>query len=120
MKNRTFKYLASPYSHPDPEIRERRFKEICKIASVLIMGGNVLFCPISMSHPIQEYGHTKSTWEFWEAIDTKFLELSDELLVITMDGWEESIGVQAEIKIARDLGLPIRYLDPKTLEEPHE
>jgi hypothetical protein len=27
-------------------------------------------------------------------------------------GWQESVGVQAEIRIARDLGKPVRYLAP--------
>jgi hypothetical protein len=27
-----------------------------------------------------------------------------------LDGWQESIGVQAEIRMAKELGKPVRYL----------
>jgi hypothetical protein len=30
-----------------------------------------------------------------------------------LDGWQESVGVQAEIRMARELGRPIGYLDAK-------
>jgi len=27
-----------------------------------------------------------------------------------LDGWNQSVGVQAEIRVARELGKPVRYL----------
>jgi uncharacterized protein DUF1937 len=41
-----------------------------------------------------------------------FLERRDELVVVMLDGWEESFGVKAEIRIAEDLGVQIRHLAP--------
>ncbi len=31
--------------------------------------------------------------------------------MLTIDGWLESVGVQAEIQIAAELDMPIRYVD---------
>ena len=45
-------YLAGPYSHKDPLIREQRFKMLNKYAAHLMRQGHIVYSPISMSHPI--------------------------------------------------------------------
>ena len=39
-------------------------------------------------------------------------------MVLMLDGWQESVGVQAEIQIARELGKQIRYLVPAATRSP--
>ena len=34
------------------------------------------------------------------------------MVVLMLDGWRESVGVAAEIRIAGELGKPVRYLAP--------
>jgi hypothetical protein len=36
--------------------------------------------------------------------------MCDEVAVLMLDGWRESIGVQAEIAIARELCKPVTFL----------
>ncbi|ADV63022.1 Domain of unknown function DUF1937 [Isosphaera pallida ATCC 43644] len=105
-------YLASPYSHPDPAVREQRFRAACRAAVALLCAGQVVFSPITHSHPLAQHG-LPGSWQFWEQYDRKFLERCDEVVVLMLDGWEESVGVQAEIRIARELGKPVRYLAPE-------
>ena len=109
-------YLASPYSNPSYDVRVARYARICFIAGQLIKEGHHIFCPIAMSHPIQEFAGTCGSWEFWEEYDTAILLRCDELWVVTMPGWDESVGVQAEIKIAWDHGIKVRYIDANTYE----
>jgi len=104
-------YLASPYSHPDSLIRERRHQAVCHAAARLIRNGQVVFSPVAHSHAIALCG-VRSDWEFWERQDRLFLQACDELVVLMLTGWRESTGVQAEIQIAEELGKPVRYLDP--------
>jgi nucleoside 2-deoxyribosyltransferase len=104
-------YLASPYSHPDPAVREQRFRAACQAAVALLHAGRVVFSPIAHSHPLAQHG-LPGNWHFWERYDRAFLERCDEVLVLMLDGWEESVGVQAEIRIARELGKPVGYLAP--------
>lgn len=104
-------YLASPYSHPDAIVRERRFREVCRVAARLIRKGNVVFSPVAHSHAIALCG-VPSDWHFWERQDRLFLHTCDELVVLMLTGWRESTGVQAEIRIAEELGKPVRYLAP--------
>ena len=45
-------YLASPYSHPDPAVMEQRFETACRVAGWLMARGEIVFCPIAMSHSV--------------------------------------------------------------------
>lgn len=105
-------YLACPYSHPDPDVRERRFHAVNYAAGVLMSEGKLVFSPISHTHPIAVAHDLPRGWDFWHAYDRAFLEISERVLVLMIDGWKESTGVQAEIAIAQELGVPIEYLDP--------
>lgn len=71
-----------------------------------------MFSPISHSHPIAVNG-VPSDWTFWESFDRRMLSASDELAVLMLDGWRESRGVQAEIELALEMDLPIRYVRPE-------
>ena len=104
-------YLASPYTHPDARVRERRFQEACRASAALLRAGVVVFSPIAHSHPIANYG-LPTNWEFWERVDREYLARCDLLAVLTLPGWRESVGVQAEIQIAIELGLRIIFLNP--------
>jgi nucleoside 2-deoxyribosyltransferase len=105
-------YLASPYSHPDSAVREQRFRMACLATSRLIAAGHVVFSPIVHGHPLVHYG-LSTAWSFWERCDREHLKRCDEVVVLMLDGWRESVGVAAEIRIAEELGKPVRYLAPE-------
>lgn len=104
-------YLASPYNHADKRVRESRFKEVCRVASVLMGKGLFIFSPISHAHPIALMGKLPHGWEYWQKYDRKMLWCCTELWVVKMEGWDYSEGVKGEIEIAQELGIPIVYLD---------
>lgn len=110
---RCLTYLASPYTHAEWSVRSARFFAVNKCAAKLMAKGKVVFSPISHSHVIACAGNLPAEWAFWEKIDRKFLSVSAELIVLRLDGWRESVGVQAEIKIAEEMGMPISYVDPE-------
>jgi nucleoside 2-deoxyribosyltransferase len=102
-------YLASLYSHADPAVREARYQAACRATAALLKAGLVVFSPIVHSHPLVAF-NLPTGWDFWERIDRAYLERCDELVVLTLEGWQESTGVQAEIALARGLGKPVRFL----------
>lgn len=104
-------YLASPYSHPDPNVRQQRFEQVCLAASVLMRHGWLVFSPIAHSHPIALAGGLPTNFEFWQRWNRANLERCEKLLVLTLDGWEYSVGVAGEIAIARALQKPVGYLN---------
>jgi hypothetical protein len=103
-------YLACPYSSPDPAVREQRFHAVNRAAARLMEQGDLIFSPISHSHPIAIDGGLPKDWGFWERYDRAILGCCRTLIVLCLPGWEQSVGVQAEIKIAKELGLDIEYI----------
>jgi len=104
-------YLASPYSHPDKQVREQRFQAACQQAATMMKAGELVFSPIAHTHPIAAFG-LPGDWAFWQRYDRMMLSRCDELAVLPLDGWQKSIGVQAEIAIAKTLKLPVRFIMP--------
>ena len=104
-------YLASPYSHSDPAVMRERFEKICEVSARFMRDGVNIFSPIAHTHPIAQYG-LQLGWDFWKDYDEKIIAVCGELWVCTMDGWQESKGVQAEIKIAERLEVPVRFVNP--------
>jgi hypothetical protein len=102
-------YLACPYTHPEQSIRWMRFELANKAAGRLMQQGNIVFSPISMSHPIACVCSLPAEWDFWERHDRPFLDWADSIHVLCLGGWLESTGVQAEIEYARAMGKPIVY-----------
>jgi hypothetical protein len=102
-------YLCSPYTHSDPAVRQQRFELACHAAAMLILQGKVVFSPIAHGHPICCHG-VPHNWQFWERNDRCHLETCEEVVVLMIDGWLDSVGVQAEIAIARELGKSVTYL----------
>ena len=56
-----------------------------------------------------EYG-LPTDWAFWQNFDRTYLDRCDEAIVLMIEGWQRSVGVQAEIVLARELGKPVRFL----------
>ncbi len=105
-------YLATPYSDPDPEVMAYRAEVSDLVYAELTKEGRVIYPPISCNHIVGiKYGLPKD-WEFWEKFDLEFVGASGKLIVITLPGWGMSIGVTDEIKKAKEMGIPIEYLDP--------
>lgn len=110
-------YLASPYSHPEPAVRVARYRATCAAAAALLRLGCVVFAPIVQGHPLVEFG-VPIEWQFWRIFARWYLERCDLIVVLTLDGWRESISVQAELKIAHELGKPTRFVEPGLLYLP--
>ena len=82
---------------------------------------HAFFLPITQSHRTRQLRPEllKSSFEFWKEKDFNALDKCDELWVVRMDGWLESIGVQQEIAYAKTLQIPVKYLDPEFNMVPH-
>jgi hypothetical protein len=103
-------YLATPYSHKDPAVRESRFNAINRVAARLMKEGHVVFSPISHSHHIAIAGDTPMGFDFWESQDESFIDWCDVMFVYKAPGWEDSIGVGAEIDMALNAGKPVQFI----------
>ena len=107
-------YLASPYSHPDPAVRDQRYLAACRATVHLLLAGETVFSPIIHGHALVAFG-LPMEWEFWARHDEQFLLRSHEVFVLALAGWEESEGVQHEIDLAQRLGKLVRYYPEASL-----
>lgn len=107
-------YLASPYSHSNPAVREARFQAACRATAELMRAGHVVLSPIVLTHPLTAFG-LPTDWSYWERCDSELLRRCDELAVLMLDGWQRSVGVKAEIKLAAELAKRVSFLNPENL-----
>jgi len=103
-------YIAVPYTHANEKIRELRFAMVTEFCARQSRLGAVVFSPITHSHEIAKYG-TSTKWDFWRNIDIEFLRRCAYLVVLKLEGWQDSVGVQAEIELARESGITVIYID---------
>ena len=108
----TVVYLASPYSHPDPTVRDERFQAACRAAAKLMLGGQCVFAPIPHSVPIEEQFPEMQGFDFWMSMDLPILARCTKIVVLTLDGWEKSRGVKRELEYAHEHGIPIEFMEP--------
>jgi hypothetical protein len=108
-------YLAAPYTHATPEIRQARFEAVTRAAAWLVQKGRIVYSPITMTHPIDVVlageGATLGS-EFWVKFDEAFMSVCAEIVVLRLEGWEHSSGVARELAFFRERGLPVAYIDP--------
>lgn len=106
-------YLAIPYSG----MEELSFKIANEVAAKLMNEGYIVFSPISHSHPLAVSHQMPGTWDFWKEFDESFiLGWCDEVWVVVIgengyDLCEKSKGINAEVTIAMDNYIPVKWYD---------
>jgi hypothetical protein len=103
-------YLAGPYSHPDPSVRERRFDALTNAAADLAAQGHIVFSPITHCHPIDVLLSEPRDSDYWCAFVEPFMAACSEMLILPLDGWQESVGVMHERAFFEARGLPVNVL----------
>lgn len=102
-------YLAGPYSSPNPAVQERRFRQVCDAAAQFMRQGRLIYSPIAHSHSIAAWG-LPGAWGYWAKLGRVMVERCDELWVLRLPGWDKSIGVAEEVKIASEMAMVVRYI----------
>lgn len=106
-----YAYMAAPYSSPEPNEVEDRYRACMKKQAELVLAGECVFSPIGHSHYL-EVVTGKQPHEFWMGLDRPLLRHASKLYVLMLPGWQYSRGVKEEMDIAAACGIPIEYLEP--------
>ena len=104
-------YLASPYSHPDPFVREWRYLQAAKLLSQLLEQRRWTYSPIVHCHELKKICSLPAEHTFWLAYDCFILKRCSRLLVLRLPAWEDSRGVRMEMEFARANSIPIEFAD---------
>lgn len=107
-------YLASPYSHADADVRERRFQAVASFVShiMLTTPNIVIYSPILHSHQLASLYGLPDDFYFWQTHSLHMLDLSSSMWVLALDGYRNSRGVQEETLYAAQKEIPIRMMTP--------
>lgn len=106
----SYSYIASPYTKYANGI-EAAHRDVCEAVGVLVKLGMNCYSPIAHSHPIAIHGGLDPlNCDFWMGLNYAMMNHAKELIVIKMDGWEQSKGIMAEIKAFRLLGKTVLFL----------
>lgn len=106
-------YLASPYSNPSRAVVEDRYQTTMAFCAEFMRRGHVLFSPILHCHELTKAHSLPSDAAYWQSYNYSILRRCESLWVLTLDGWETSVGVSDEISKASFLRMPIEYYDEK-------
>ena len=109
-------YLACPFTHSEPSIREYRYRMSCIAAAKLMRHGIVVFNPLSHSVPINEFLSDVDSHEFWMSMDLPILQRSTELLILGLEGWTKSRGVRSEMFEAMAYAKPITLIEEADID----
>jgi len=104
-------FISSPYTHEDKSVVEDRLIKVSNFAAKIVSEGKVVISPIVYGHTLLTFHKMPSDWEFWQNYCETLITKSDKMIVLMLDGWEESDGVKGEIEFATELGLPIEYIE---------
>ena len=108
----TYFYVATPYSKYQGG-RESAHRDACAQTALLIKAGVPVYSPIAMTHPIAVHSDLDPLdHELWLEADRPMMRAAKGLIVCKLQGWDESYGVEDEIKYFRDAGKPIVYMEP--------
>lgn len=113
-------YLASLYATgAKSELTlKKRYDRVLWATSFLLSEGYFVFSPIVHNHPVNLLLKENPGWSFWGPYDKNILKRCDAMVILADDGWEDSNGINAEIKFAKLKNIPIYilYLDDGSID----
>jgi len=108
-------YLGSPYSKYEAG-HDAAARVVADAAAALMRRGLVIYSPIAHGHAVAAHG-LPLTWNFWKRQCQPLIDGAAGLIVLTMAGWQESVGLQYEIEEFVRAGKPILHVSPRWLAE---
>ena len=104
-------YIASPYSHKDQNIVEQRYEAVKEFTGVLLKERLCAFSPIVYAHELAKLYDLPTDAAYWNEFNMNILRRCEEMYLLQLDGWEESIGVNDELVACKILNIKVTYFD---------
>lgn len=105
-------FLASPYTHPLREERERRFHAAERACVHYLAKGTAIYSPIVHWHNIALQQELPYDYLAWQKVNDPLIENCRAFYILEIDGWLKSLGVQHEIEVALASGKPCYVVSP--------
>lgn len=111
-------YVASPYSHKEKRVREHRFLMAEWYVATAMKQQLKVFSPIVYAHALAERYQLPTDAQYWKNFNNAMMRRAEYLNVLDLVGWRESKGVQYELMMAEELGIPIIHVQFPTEKFP--
>lgn len=108
----SYHYLASPYTHDDQSVVERRVSQAMEYTADQLNQGIYVYSPIVHCHELATLHSLPTDADFWWGFNSTMIRSCKELIVLQLDDWLKSKGVKQEINYAEFLGIPVRHATP--------
>ena len=101
-------YLATNFSHPEPVLRKRRYKQALWLTNYYLEQKLIVFSPIVHGYWITEaFSPEKYRAVHWENYNNAMIKESRALIFHTLDDMNPSKGVEKEIALAKSLPITV-------------
>jgi hypothetical protein len=104
-------YLGSPYTSRDQAKMHWRFRQAGRAVVQLLNEGVNVYSPIVHCHQLAHDFNMPKDFDFWQAYNFSMLEPASMLMILKLDGWKESKGLDGEIGFAMRHGIPVEFMD---------
>lgn len=110
-----FYYLASPYTSKNPEKTAAWVQQMQDLMPKIVDAFPKMtpLSPVICTDPLADVCDPEGGWY---AYALRFLKQAEGFIIVTLDGWEESLGIMVELGYARGKGFPISLLDPGSIQ----
>jgi len=106
----SYVYIGSPYYHPDAKVREQRYHSVAHYLHRCLLARKWAYSPIVHCHYLSvEFGLPPEA-EFWREYDFTMLACARTFEILRIEGWQESVGLAAELDEAFRLNIPVIYV----------
>ena len=103
-------YLASPYSHSDPDVVLSRFNDTSRAAAHLASISIHTISPILHWHHTARTHSLPTSHNYWLTYNHSLIRHCDSVIFLTLDGWQSSLGLADELTFVRRLHIPHTFL----------
>lgn len=100
-------YVGSPYTSQFQETMQTRFEAASEYTAFLLNNNIHAWSPIAHCHPIAVEYELPRSFDFWGDYNKNQIKRCDLVLIMTIQGWKISAGVQQEIEFAQNINMPI-------------
>lgn len=102
--------VVAPFNTPDVELKKKRVHSIAVYCGELFKQGIVPVSALLLGLAIAEHNDLPTDSATWINFSKNCVRGCDELHVLQLEGYLDSIGVQLEITEAMELGIKIKYI----------
>ena len=109
----SYVYLASPYSHPSPFVREWRYLAAMRHVLSFLQRGEWIYSPIVHCHELAKIVVMPKDAHFWRDYNFAMLRQASKIVALMLPGYIESVGVKEELSEATRLHLVTEFQAPE-------